>query len=102
MVCTGTGCVAAKGFDLRDELSAELERRGLAGEHLVVSTGCNGFCAAGPIVVSQPDGTFYERVRPADVAETFCRSRLGEEAGPAYGVLPSDAPLRSLLARIGD
>ncbi|MEQ6916362.1 acyl-CoA dehydrogenase family protein [Halomonas aquatica] len=39
---------------------------------------------------------------PADVAETFCRSRLGEEAGPAYGVLPSDAPLRSLLARIGD
>ncbi|MFG6157722.1 acyl-CoA dehydrogenase family protein [Halomonas sp. 1390] len=39
---------------------------------------------------------------PPAVAETFCRSRLGGEAGPAYGVLPGDAPLAALLARIGD
>ena len=42
------------------------------------------------------------RHAPPEVAETFCRSRLGDEAGPAYGVLPGDAPLATLLARIGD
>ncbi|MDW7749018.1 MAG: DNA alkylation response protein, partial [Halomonas sp.] len=42
------------------------------------------------------------RHAPSEVAETFCRSRLGDEAGPAYGVLPADAPLAALLARIGD
>ncbi|SEL51756.1 isovaleryl-CoA dehydrogenase [Halomonas daqiaonensis] len=42
------------------------------------------------------------RHAPPEVAETFCRSRLGDESGPAYGVLPGDVPLAALLARIGD
>ncbi|MGM0986543.1 MAG: acyl-CoA dehydrogenase family protein [Pseudomonadota bacterium] len=46
--------------------------------------------------------TLLLRHAPSEVAETFCRSRLGDEAGPAYGVLPGDAPLAALLARIGD
>ncbi|WP_163647747.1 acyl-CoA dehydrogenase family protein [Modicisalibacter sp. 'Wilcox'] len=40
------------------------------------------------------------RHAPNEVAETFCRSRLGEAVSPAYGVLPLDAPLDTLLARI--
>ncbi|MDX1466036.1 MAG: acyl-CoA dehydrogenase family protein, partial [Halomonas sp.] len=47
-------------------------------------------------------GALLLRHGPPAVAETFCRSRLGGEAGPAYGVLPGDAPLAALLARIGD
>ncbi|MGM0982668.1 MAG: isovaleryl-CoA dehydrogenase [Pseudomonadota bacterium] len=42
------------------------------------------------------------RHAPPEVAETFCRSRLGDEAGPAYGVLSAGAPIEALLARIGD
>ena len=42
------------------------------------------------------------RHAPHEVAETFCRSRLGVEASPAYGVMPADAPLAAILARIGD
>ncbi|WP_010626660.1 acyl-CoA dehydrogenase family protein [Halomonas sp. KM-1] len=42
------------------------------------------------------------RHAPAEVAETFCRSRLGVEASPAYGVLPADSPLAAILARIDD
>ena len=41
------------------------------------------------------------RHAPTEVATTFCRARLGDEAGPAYGVLPGDAPLAAILARIG-
>lgn len=40
------------------------------------------------------------RHAPNPLAETFCRTRLGAEASPVYGVLPADAPLDALLARI--
>ncbi|MGR4066816.1 acyl-CoA dehydrogenase family protein [Billgrantia sp. C5P2] len=42
------------------------------------------------------------RHAPSEVAETFCRSRLGVEASPVYGVLPAGTPLAAILARIGD
>ncbi|MBB3191387.1 acyl-CoA dehydrogenase family protein [Halomonas cerina] len=47
-------------------------------------------------------GALLLRHAPTAVAETFCRSRLGDETSPVYGVLPGDAPLAALLARIGD
>nr|WP_297458961.1 acyl-CoA dehydrogenase family protein [uncultured Halomonas sp.] len=40
------------------------------------------------------------RHAPGQVAETFCRSRLGDDVSPAYGVLPLDTPLEAILARI--
>jgi len=67
MVCTGTGCVSAKGFDIRDRLKQVLQDRGLENDYLVVGTGCNGFCAAGPIVVVQPQGVFYQQVKEEDI-----------------------------------
>ena len=69
MVCTGTGCVAAKGFDVRDQLTQEIKDRGLENDYLVVGTGCNGFCAVGPIIVVQPEGIFYEKIKADDIAE---------------------------------
>ena len=69
MVCAGTGCVSAKSLPLRDAFRAELERRGLQDEIRVVATGCNGFCAHGPICVVQPEGVFYERLKPEAVPE---------------------------------
>jgi NADH:ubiquinone oxidoreductase subunit F (NADH-binding)/(2Fe-2S) ferredoxin len=69
MVCVGTGCVSAKSLPLRDAFRRELERRGLADEIQVVATGCNGFCAHGPICVVQPEGVFYERLKAEAVPE---------------------------------
>ncbi|GGX94069.1 acyl-CoA dehydrogenase [Litchfieldella qijiaojingensis] len=40
------------------------------------------------------------RHAPPAVADTFCRTRLGPEAGSAYGVLPVNAPCGTILARI--
>jgi len=62
MVCTGTGCVAAKAFDIAEGLRGVLADRGLDDDYLVVQTGCNGFCAVGPILVVQPEGTFYQKL----------------------------------------
>jgi NADH-quinone oxidoreductase subunit F len=74
MVCTSTGCVSARSFDVRDALRKELEKRGLDGECLVVSTGCMGFCAVGPIVIVQPAGVFYQRVGEGDAADIVEKS----------------------------
>ena len=62
MVCTGTGCVSAKGLILKDALTEAIKEKNLENDYLVVGTGCNGFCAVGPIVVIQPQGLFYQRV----------------------------------------
>ncbi|MBM4347631.1 MAG: 4Fe-4S dicluster domain-containing protein, partial [Deltaproteobacteria bacterium] len=48
-------------------LSAELENRGLSDEVQLVITGCNGFCAEGPILVVYPEGIFYKKLTPDDV-----------------------------------
>jgi NADH-quinone oxidoreductase subunit F len=80
-VCCGTGCLAngskavAQAFDDRireDGLQASL---GLYHK----TTGCHGFCERGPLVVIQPEGLLYTRVRVSDVPEILDRTvRNGE------------------------
>ncbi len=67
VICGGTGCIAGGGAKIRDAMQAELAARGLEKEIGIVMTGCNGFCAKGPIMTVYPDGTFYEKLTPADV-----------------------------------
>jgi len=69
LVCGGTGCVSNGSMKLQESLTAELARKGLDKEVLVVQTGCHGMCEAGPIVVVYPEGTFYTRVQPDDARE---------------------------------
>jgi NADH:ubiquinone oxidoreductase subunit F (NADH-binding)/(2Fe-2S) ferredoxin/Pyruvate/2-oxoacid:ferredoxin oxidoreductase delta subunit len=45
----------------------EIQKRGLEHEVEIVTTGCNGFCGAGPIMVVQPDGIFYQRLTPKQI-----------------------------------
>ncbi|MFH1177014.1 MAG: NADH-ubiquinone oxidoreductase-F iron-sulfur binding region domain-containing protein [Acidobacteriota bacterium] len=79
LVCSGTGCVSGGSFDIARALESELGRRGLASEVQVIPTGCQGFCAAGPIMIVQPDGVFYCGVKQKDVAflteEHFLKGR---------------------------
>lgn len=67
MVCAGTGCASCGAFELGRAIEAEVARRRLQDEVQVVRTGCQGFCAAGPIVFIQPDGIFYCGVKEKDV-----------------------------------
>ncbi|MGD9380223.1 MAG: NADH-ubiquinone oxidoreductase-F iron-sulfur binding region domain-containing protein, partial [candidate division WOR-3 bacterium] len=67
LVCAGTGCVAAGSFEIKASLEKEITKRNLQNEVAVISTGCNGFCERGPIVVVQPDGVFYQRLKREDI-----------------------------------
>jgi NADH:ubiquinone oxidoreductase subunit F (NADH-binding)/(2Fe-2S) ferredoxin/NAD-dependent dihydropyrimidine dehydrogenase PreA subunit len=67
MICAGTACVSAGSMTLYDLFVRELKERGLKNEYLPVPTGCNGFCAKGPIIIVQPEGIFYQKVKEKDI-----------------------------------
>ena len=83
MICAGTGCVASGAFQIKKELERELEDRGLSGEIGIVTTGCNGFCGQGPLMVVVPDNIFYGWLTPKDipnlVEEHFLKGRPVEK-----------------------
>jgi NADH-quinone oxidoreductase subunit F len=69
LICGGTGCHATGSPAVKKALIAELAVRGLSEEMKVVETGCNGFCAMGPIMVVYPDGVIYMQITPEDISE---------------------------------
>ncbi|HDH04703.1 MAG TPA: NADH-quinone oxidoreductase subunit NuoF [Nitrospirae bacterium] len=83
MVCAGSGCVATKSLKVKDAFREELKKRGLEQEIDLILTGCNGFCATGPIVTVYPDNIFYQGIKVEDVPylveEHFMKGRPVEK-----------------------
>ncbi len=77
-VCSGTTCNASGRAALTKAIAAELNKRGLTGKVTVVETGCHGLCQEGPIVVVHPQGIFYPRLKPRDIAEIIETSVVGD------------------------
>lgn len=69
LICAGTGCASSGSKKVEAALRDELVKVGLQNEIKVVETGCHGFCEMGPIMIVYPEGVFYCRVQPEDVAE---------------------------------
>ncbi|MFK5954212.1 MAG: NADH-quinone oxidoreductase subunit NuoF [Desulfobacterium sp.] len=69
MLCGGTGCDATGSEKVRVALQEEIQKQGLIEEVAIVITGCNGFCAVGPVMVVQPEGIFYQKIQPEDAKE---------------------------------
>ena len=69
LICGGTGCTSSSSMKVRDALIAELEANNIADEIKVVTTGCFGLCALGPIMIVYPEGTFYSMVTPNEIPE---------------------------------
>jgi NADH:ubiquinone oxidoreductase subunit F (NADH-binding)/(2Fe-2S) ferredoxin len=98
LVCAGTGCVSGKSFVTAKALEMELLKRGLDSEIQVVRTGCQGFCAEGPIVIVQPEGVFYCGVTAKDAAflveEHFLKGRPVKRL--MYTPPPEKSPIPAL------
>ncbi len=69
LVCGGTGCTSSDSLKIVDRLKEELAARGLENEVNVITTGCFGLCALGPILVIYPEGSFYSMVNIDDIPE---------------------------------
>ncbi len=77
-ICAGTACHASGRVALRKALDKALAERNLSDEVAVVETGCHGFCEEGPIVVVRPQGLFYPRLKPKDIADIVDTSVVGD------------------------
>jgi len=63
LICGGTAYHSSGSIAVKEALHAELEHRGLLEKIKVVETGCNGFCAQGPLMVVYPEGVIYMRIK---------------------------------------
>jgi len=83
MLCAGTGCVASGTMKVRMALQEEIKKRGLEKEIKLVLTGCNGYCAEGPVMTVYPDQVFYQKLTveevPILVEEHFLKGRPYEK-----------------------
>jgi len=73
-ICGGTGCLAlgAKGVIVAFE--EEIKKQRLSNKVDLKVTGCPGFCERGPLVVIDPGGIFYQRVKVENVAEIISQT----------------------------
>ncbi len=69
LVCGGTGCTSSGSLKIVAKLKEEIAKHGLEDEVLVVTTGCHGLCALGPIMIVYPEAAFYAMVELDHVEE---------------------------------
>ena len=80
-VCMGTGCLSQHSDKLRDALAKAVEASGKKA--LVRRTGCMGLCAAGPLVLVDPEETLYGHMRCRATPEKVVNQLGGEPVGIA-------------------
>jgi NADH-quinone oxidoreductase subunit F/NAD(P)H dehydrogenase (quinone)/NADP-reducing hydrogenase subunit HndC len=101
MLCGGTGCHASGTGDFQTALQQELDRQGLAEEIKIIETGCNGFCAVGPVMLVQPEGIFYQKLKVKDVPHLVEEHFLkGRPVKKLFYVEPGSKETISAMAQI--
>ena len=87
LLCAGAGCIASGSLKLKKALVEKIREEKLDVE--VVETGCLGPCAQGPVVVVDPDQTFYENLKVEDAAD-IVNGHL-RKGKPVERLMPRDA-----------
>ena len=90
LVCCGTGCLASGSKEVAEAFADEIAKRSIDAtvDLFVKSTGCHGFCERGPLVVLNPQGILYTKVKPGRVEEIVEKTLVGGELIP--GLLYKD------------
>jgi NADH:ubiquinone oxidoreductase subunit F (NADH-binding)/(2Fe-2S) ferredoxin/NAD-dependent dihydropyrimidine dehydrogenase PreA subunit len=61
-ICSGTACTATGTPKVLSAIEEEAAKRGITVD--VVKTGCQGLCQKGPVMKVEPEGIFYQKVKP--------------------------------------
>ncbi len=69
LICGGTGCTSSHSMEIRKALEETLAAKGMEKDVKIITTGCFGLCARGPIMIVYPAGTFYNMVQVEDVPD---------------------------------
>src|SRR5512134_953203 len=73
-VCCGTACQASGSNKLIRKFEEEAAAKQVDLD--IVKTGCQGFCQRGPVVIQEPQETFYQKVKESDIPVLFSDSVL--------------------------
>lgn len=81
LVCLGPGCLAMGSDTILEEFKKVFSEKKVKDVTVesVKKTGCHGFCARGPLVVIEPDGIFYTKVKKIHVAEIVEKTLMNGE-----------------------
>ena len=77
MICGGTACHATHSRDVKQALIQEIEDHGIFERCKIIETGCNGFCAQGPVMTVYPDGVFYVKLTPENIKDIVSQHLIG-------------------------
>ncbi len=71
LICLGPGCLAGGSDLILKEFQTVLKKKKITNVSVeaIKKTGCHGFCARGPLVIIEPQGIFYSKVKKIHVAE---------------------------------
>ncbi|MBN1949489.1 MAG: 4Fe-4S binding protein [Candidatus Cloacimonetes bacterium] len=69
LVCSGTSCSTSGSGNLLTVLRKEISHRKLSQDYRVEPSACIGYCSRGPVMIVQPEGILYEKVKSADIPE---------------------------------
>jgi NADH-quinone oxidoreductase subunit F len=64
MLCFGTGCISSGALAVKQAMQEEIQKYNMSDRVSLVETGCNGFCAGGPILVVYPGAFYYTKITP--------------------------------------
>ncbi|MFA5629549.1 MAG: FAD-dependent oxidoreductase [Dehalococcoidales bacterium] len=87
LICQGTSCSSQKSKKIREAFECGILEAGIT-DTKVDFTGCQGFCALGPVVIIEPEGILYTRVTVEYVPEII-RSHL-QEGRPVSALFYTD------------
>ncbi len=74
-LCSGTACTATGTPKVVTALEEEAAKRGITLD--VVKTGCQGLCQKGPVMKVEPQGIFYQKVKPAHARSILAYTVVG-------------------------
>ena len=110
IICAGTGCMANGALKISNEFKQITALMGLQLEtelkqeenkfNLLTGSGCQGFCQMGPLVTVEPEGIFYVKVQPEDVAEIIQETVLNGR--PVERLLYKGKPSDKICRTIND
>jgi bidirectional [NiFe] hydrogenase diaphorase subunit len=65
-VCVAAGCLSLKSDQVLKALQAGVKKRGMEAKCKVKGVGCMGLCARGPLVLTEPQHTYYQSLKADD------------------------------------
>ncbi|MBI2252924.1 MAG: (2Fe-2S) ferredoxin domain-containing protein, partial [Armatimonadetes bacterium] len=69
VICAGTGCMAYGCNKIKETALKKIKDLKLENKIKVLAAGCLGFCERGTIIIIQPEGIFYQKVKEEDIEE---------------------------------